>query len=174
MARHPEYGSNHIDPGDPPRNPDPINAWRPGSVEEQRAHFRPMPTAVELVDAHHANEADGPNYTSDVAEVPTIQIRVGIPTRERTMRIMRGPATGALLEFLRMQQAYQDTDEALGAQGQFAEIFHDTAKLKRMIWDRRNPQSVAVGEVQETLMSLIGHALLAMDLMEEGNKDGRS
>ena len=194
-ARHPDYSNTpHIDPGDPPlsryANPDPINAWRPGSVEEQRAHFRPnprvhvtqaemgpMPTAVELVDAYEAKakpEREGPDYTNAEADdTPTIRINVGIPTRERTMRIIRGPATGALLEFLRMQQAYQDTDEALGAQGQFAEIFHDTAKLKRMIWDRRNPQSASVGEVGETLMSLIGHALLAMDHMEKGNKDGR-
>lgn len=205
--------SSHIDPGDPPRsrypddlnchNPDPINAWQPGSVAAQReGHFRPEGGSSLGDRSPHAQKAhvtqaemgpvpvvyaqdyipearlekDGPNYGSldHEPDIPTLQIRVGIPTRERTMRILRGPATGALLEFMRMQQSYRDTDEALGAQGQFAEIFHDTAKLKRMIWDRSNPQSVAVGEVQETLMSLIGHALLAMDNMDEGNKDGRT
>lgn len=200
MARDPDLNNRgHIDPGDPPTerypawmgptaaergNRDPINAdWKPGSVEDQRRHYRPEGGATLGMRDPHENHMhikslpvrEGPDY-ANVAdeEIPTLRITVGIPTRERTMRIMRGPATGALLEFMRKQQAYQNTDEALGAQGQFAEIYHDTAKLKRMIWDRRNPQSVTVGEVQETLMSLIGHALLAMDLVEEGNKDGQA
>lgn len=173
MARDPDLNTRgHIDPGDPPyANPDPINAWRPGSVVEQREQSRVHVTKAEMAKP----DREGPDYANVMEEdIPTLRITVGIPVRERTLRIVRGPAKRALLEFMRMQQQYQDTDVALGAQGQFAEIFHDTAKLKRMIWDRRNPQSVTVGEVQETLMSLIGHALLAMDLTEDGNKDGQA
>jgi hypothetical protein len=156
VARDPDLNDRgHIDPG----NSDPINAWRPGSVAEQ-TKAKP--------------DREGPDYANDIdAYVPTVHVVVNIPVRERTLNILRGPAAESLREFLRMQQQYQDTDQALGAQGQFSEIYHDTAKLKRMIWDRRNPQSVTVGEVEQTLMSLIGHALLAIDLIREGNKDGR-
>lgn len=180
MARDPDLNNRgHIDPG----NPDPINAWRPGSVADQRSHITqaemgPVPDA-EYTDRDVMPKAkperEGPDYAAeeDFGELPALSIHVNIPTRERTMHILHGPAHEALRHFMRMQQQYQDTDQALGAQGQFSEIYHDTAKLKRMIWDRRNPQSVTVDEVTETLKSLIGHALLAMNLIQEGNKDGK-
>lgn len=123
---------------------------------------------------------EGPDYTAlegeddDVPPSFTIELSIDrFVILPRTRWILDNVVPTALRSFIRHNLQYRDTDEKLGLQGQFAEIYHITAKLKRQIWDRRNPESVAKGEVQEQLESLIGHALLALDLLEKGNKDGR-
>jgi hypothetical protein len=151
-------------------NPDPINA-------RESDHFLPAgrnPRITKLP------EREGPDYNSEVTEEAvdeSLWIRLSysadlIPPR--TSWILKNIVPTTLRSFIRHNLQYGNTDESLGLQGQFAELFHITAKLKRQIWDRRNPEAVANGEVQEQLEALIGHALLALDLLEKGNKDGRS
>jgi hypothetical protein len=180
-----------MDPGDPPPqridpedvppgrkgwNNDPVqHSWNPGSVEEQRAHFRPdtddyMPKAKP--------EREGPDYAVEhnVEADEAFWIRLDLPADvipPRAQFILQGPALVALGEFVRYNLQYGNTDESLGLQGQFAEIHHITAKLKRMLWDKRHPATIKPDGIKGDLESLIGHALLALDLLDKENFDGR-
>lgn len=158
-------------------NPDPINAWAPGSVAEQRWEHFAVKGSPSLGEGRP--ERDGPDYNKVAEEEGdgSFWIRLSYPADAilpRTEWILLNIVPTALRSFIRHNLQYGNTDESLGLQGQFSEIYHITAKLKRQIWDRRNPESVANGEVQEQLEALIGHALLALDLLEKGNKDGRA
>jgi hypothetical protein len=195
VAREPDYGANHIDPG----NSDPIqHSWNPGPVEEQRAHFRPerisqadmgpMPTSAELVDRYQKNvnakpEREGPDYNDGMGDDgvgDSFYIHLSMSAdlmTERAQWILQNVVPTALRSFVRQHLQYGDTDKSLGYQGQFAELFHINAKLKRLMWDNNFTglsTTTAVGEIREELESLIGHALLALDLLDKGNKDGRA
>jgi hypothetical protein len=180
-----------IDPADadwgPPqpatRNPDPIN--RPHFAPEGSATFTShevYPTAAQLVkeyDTKAKPEREGPDYAAGEEGHKGIhdELWLGLGMSadvipERAQWILQQPAMSALRSFVQHQLVYNKTDESLGLQGQFAEIHHITAKLRRTIWDRR----VTIGpvnEVKSDLESLIGHALLALDLLDKGNIDGR-
>lgn len=56
------------------------------------------------------------------------------------------------------------TADHLGAAGQYAEIWRKIPKLKRAMWDG---DPLAGETVQEVLMDLIGHCLLALDYLGE-------
>lgn len=122
-------------------------------------------------------ERDGPNYSGQAEVERPLLLDLGMPADVITPRaqwILEQCAMGALREFVRYNLQYGDTDQALGYQGQFAEMFHITAKLKRLVWDQRNPATVTRQQVMRELESMIGHALLALDLLDKENKDGRS
>jgi hypothetical protein len=95
---------------------------------------------------------------------------------DRTNMILQGAASEALVSFVRHHLQYGDSDMELGYQGQFSELYHIVTKLKRLMWDRNwtgMATNTATGEIKEQLEALIGHSLLALNLLEEGNKDGR-
>jgi hypothetical protein len=83
-------------------------------------------------------------------------------------RVLSGPAREALELFARRSADYSDQDgfdpaEVLGEKGQFAEVFRKVWKLKNSMWDGRE----LVGEQpREILMDLIGHALLAIEMID--------
>lgn len=191
----------HTSQAPPYRNPDPINRpgpWQPGPKSwdadaEREAHFRPdggaslgqrnphdMHIHIDKSSVLVRPEREGPDYgkagVEESDEDPNIRIDLSIAMSavpRRTKWILQNVVPTALRSFIRHNLQYRDADESLGLQGQFAEMSHILAKLKRQIWDRRNPESVATGEIQEQLESLIGHALLALDHLDKGNKDGR-
>lgn len=212
MARDPDLNNRgHIDPGEPRHNHDemavcgldcpmhdlgvtnrdPINAWHPGSVEQQRAHFRPLPKpesawisevmygAPDEMMPKAKPEREGPDYANGIEENQeaddSLWLRLSysadlIPPR--TMWILQNVVPMALRRFIRHNLEYRDTDMELGLKGQFTEIHHITAKLRRLIW-KSNPQFIHVSDVQTELENLIGHALLALDLLDKGNHDGK-
>jgi hypothetical protein len=191
VPKHPEYGSNHIDPGDPGippyANPDPINAWNPGPVEEQRAHFRPVPGDHRHVEYGATTDEmlpkakpvrEGPDYAGDDETVNNpFVINISYPADsipDRTKWILQNPLPTAIRAFIRHNLQYGDADKALGLQGQFVEIHHITTKLRRLIWNRRAVVVPDENDARRELENLIGHALLALDLLNEGNNDGRN
>lgn len=161
-------------------NPDPIkHSWHPGSVEQQRAHFRPETGH----DMKRRPVREGPDYASGVdAESVSLNfvIDLQMPADLITPRmqwILEQVVVGVLGEFVRSNLQYGDTDMSLGYQGQFAELFHIVAKLKRTMWDN-NYAGLSTGgarsQIQRELESLIGHALLALDLLDKENKHGKA
>lgn len=167
-------------------NPDPIN--RPfdslGALRDQAHASGVRIERVTQADMGPMPEPDGPNYASvdyddEQKSDDSFWIRLShsadlIP--DRTQSILQNQVPTALRSFIRQNLQYHNTDQALGYQGQFAEIYHITATLKRLMWDSNltgMATSVANGEIQEQLESLIGHALLALDLLEQGNKNGK-
>lgn len=175
---------SHIDPGDPPPaykgpvddfgpvNNDPINAWRPGPVSEQLS--RP---AKELINMAKP-EREGPNYAKASDEDPvrdSLWFNMSYPADlvpERTMWILQNPGMEALRAFVRHQLEYHNVDEALGLQGQFAEIHHITQKLRRLLWNRRGAVVPDEDDARRELNNMIGHCLLALDHLNKGNNDG--
>ena len=55
------------------------------------------------------------------------------------------------------------TADALGARGQFAEIWRKVGKLKRCMWDGKD---MAYEQTDEILADLFGHIMLAIDYNE--------
>lgn len=55
------------------------------------------------------------------------------------------------------------TADALGARGQFAEIWRKVGKLKRCMWDG---ESMRYEKTDEILADLFGHIMLAIDYNE--------
>ena len=55
------------------------------------------------------------------------------------------------------------TADALGARGQFAEIWRKVGKLKRCMWDGK---SMKYEQSDEILSDLFGHIMLAMDYVK--------
>jgi hypothetical protein len=142
----------------------------------------PMPRSN--ADLGRRLEADGPNYQVDqFAEKreadDALWLRVGINADlvpPRVMDMMHNLATDALPSFVRHNLEYRDADQALGYRGQFAEISHVVAKLRKLVWDDQYGvtfEHVASDEVRKELKALIGHALLALDLLKAGNKNGK-
>lgn len=86
----------------------------------------------------------------------------------KAQRILHGPALEALNLYAKRASDYTDADgfdpaEVLGVQGQFAEVWRKVWKLKNSMWDGRE----MVGEgPREILMDLIGHCLLAIDMID--------
>ena len=174
-----------------PRNLDPINAWRPGSVEEQRQRVHKHITQAEMgpVATYGLGdelpkalpEREGPDYTkgADAADSEALWVKLSMDIDslpDRTNMILQGAASEALVSFVRHHLQYGDSDMELGYQGQFSELYHIVTKLKRLMWDRNwtgMATNTATGEIKEQLEALIGHSLLALNLLEEGNKDGR-
>lgn len=87
---------------------------------------------------------------------------------DKAKRILQGPALEALNLYVKRASDYTDADgfdpsEVLGVQGQFAEVWRKVWKLKNSMWDGRE----MVGEgPREILMDLIGHCLLAIDMID--------
>ena len=160
---------------DGPVNPDPIN--RPHYAQQGPGLGEGTRTVInEGVQIKGSPEREGPDYSKDDEDPvrDSLWFNLSYPSDlipERTMWILQNPGMSALRAFIRHQLEYRDADEALGLQGQFAEIHHITAKLKRMIWKRRGPLDSA--KVQNELENMIGHCLLALDLLEKGNNDGQ-
>lgn len=85
---------------------------------------------------------------------------------EQAVRSMEH-ARKALTLFLERNRGYGDTGYVLGAKGQYADMNRKMGKLKHTLWDGHE----AVGETEEEmLMDLIGHCLLTIDYIKEGNK----
>lgn len=61
--------------------------------------------------------------------------------------------------------------DVLGLAGEWAEMWRKVSKLKRTLW---NGQDHLVREsAREVLMDLIGHAMLAIDMLDRGMTGGR-
>lgn len=97
-----------------------------------------------------------------------VQLVIPSALPEKAQRILHGPAREALDLYIRRSSDYTDADgfdpsEVLGVQGQFAEVWRKVWKLKNSMWDGRE----MVGEgPREILMDLIGHCLLAIDMID--------
>lgn len=59
-------------------------------------------------------------------------------------------------------EGFENAD-VLGIQGQFAEIWRKIWKLKKAMWD---DQELTGEQPREVLLDLIGHAFLAIDMMD--------
>jgi hypothetical protein len=184
-------------------NPDPINRPMRGISQ---ADLGPMPTypvarppvlgTADFVDEplkvdHLAydvgaqmKEADGPNYAADQPVNPNppddaLWLRIDINADlipDRVQDMFHTLAVDTLPSFARRNLEYRDADRVLGYRGQFAELSHIMAKLKKLVWDDTHGvgyEHILEADVKRELNSLIGHAVLALGLVEEGNKNGR-
>lgn len=71
--------------------------------------------------------------------------------------------------FIRKSRDYGKTGDTLGARGQFADMWRKFGKIKHQVWD--HPERVVHFEgVEEILKDLIGHSILFLDYIKEGNK----
>ncbi|AWY03507.1 hypothetical protein ERK16_64 [Mycobacterium phage Erk16] len=61
--------------------------------------------------------------------------------------------------------------EVLGAPGQFAEIWRKIPKLKKGMWDQ---DALENETVEEILFDLIGHCLLALDMIPDSMRIGQA
>lgn len=88
------------------------------------------------------------------------------PLSSQASRVLEISAE-ALELFLDKNRGYGNTAYNLGARGQYADMNRKFGKLKHTLWDG-NP---AVGEsIEEMLMDLVGHALLTIDFIRQGDK----
>lgn len=84
------------------------------------------------------------------------------PQAERVCNIM----DQAQALFKDKNRGYGDTSYALGARGQFADVWRKVGKLRHTLWDGNE----AVGEdMEEMLMDLIGHCALTIDFLRMGD-----
>lgn len=79
--------------------------------------------------------------------------------------------------FLRFAEAYAEYGEESGKNetglaGQWADLFRKIMKLKRSLWAGEKGHLTREGE-REILQDMIGHALLALRMLDEGKEGGR-
>ena len=79
----------------------------------------------------------------------------------------------AMLKFAEAYKEYGDgAADEMGLAGEWAELHRKVKKLRRAMWD--GDESYLTRESLTTvLQDLIGHALLALDMVERGIKNGR-
>lgn len=91
-------------------------------------------------------------------------------TTELARRILAKHAPEALEHFLKRNAEYgDDNDFNLGVAGQYVDISRKVQKLKRRWWDHR-PARDGEEDDRTVVMELIGHLLMAMDMLEGGDR----
>lgn len=87
----------------------------------------------------------------------------------QTPYVVRASKIGDDAVELHLQKAadYGDTGDALGIQGQYAELWRKIGKLKGPMWDGR---ALTFEQPVEVLQDLIGHCIKAIDYYQQEEK----
>lgn len=147
----------------------PLAGWSPYDCPDKELHL-----------PHSWRGAGGGKYrcAGILAASSAFAITFGVgpqPLSPKAERVLSGPAKEALELFAKRSADYSDKDgfdpsEVLGLQGQFAEVWRKVWKLKNSLWDGRE---LSAEQPREILMDLIGHALLAIDMIDRREGDSR-
>lgn len=118
----------------------------------------------------------------------TIQIQIPWPEDyqmpgEQAARILGDILPGLLSQFLRKNRSYQlsseNLAEMLGAKGQWGDLFRKIMVTKSALWDGKGGYLLTADKliddayeesVEERLEDIVGHALLAIDMLRQGNR----
>lgn len=125
---------------------------------------------------------------NSLADAQSIQIKIPWPEDykmpgEQAARILGDILPGLLNHFLRKNQGYQlsgeNLAEILGAKGQWGDLFRKVMVTKAVLWDGQEAlilrsqvdmEGVETESVEERLEDIVGHALLAIDMLRQGNR----
>jgi len=92
----------------------------------------------------------------------SLTIDIKSPT-DQTLRLAQD-IHRTLAYFNERSRDYDGNAAVLGTKGQFADIWRKIHKVKKALWD----EQPLVGEtVEEVLMDLVGHCLLAINMLAE-------
>lgn len=108
-----------------------------------------------------------PGVGSSFADDASMTIPMPRVKTKVAARIISEHMPEALQHFLKRNAEYgEDNDFNLGVRGQYVDISRKVQKLKRRWWDNHD---VAPGSESDkvVVMELIGHLLMAMDMMRE-------
>lgn len=83
---------------------------------------------------------------------------------DQVLRIVRGVAPEALVNFIAKNYDYSGTADLLGVRGQFAELWRKVGKLKKPLWD---DEELKFEQAREIIIDLIGHCYLALDYLDQ-------
>lgn len=91
-------------------------------------------------------------------------------------RLPAGYATIATTAFLKFAEAYAEygdsSKDETGLAGQWADLYRKVMKLKAPLWAGQKGRLTREDETQ-VLQDLIGHALLALKMIDDGKEGGR-